>query len=392
MNWYTYGINQIDRELARIDRILDGQQLSTLDRLFWEGRQRELRAARWLIRRLAAPIPAEINVTLPDPPPVSLPPVTAENSSTVAIANLLNPRPLPGRNLTSIPLEIDILRLDRQQELLQIIWRQLQRTIRELQDYQVSQEQLRSKLLDILTSIWSESTTEFIGQYYAIVVNSEEYPVLPYLLQDRQVIAAEFLTKIPLVFEIFSYLLFQDSIVVDNELREYGDRIASDRIQQLLDNLVISMSNAVTQPLLNRFSDFEQIKQRFFEPRLISTRDITKFRNLLSWHYHRYKYLIDPTDTFESRHTLWIFTPRGIEQTAIYSPRRQELTALKGVPLIVTLGLELRDAIAPPLTLVTTFFGRIIVYILTEIIGRGIGLITKGILQGVGNAWQSKSQ
>jgi Protein of unknown function (DUF3685) len=390
VNWYTYGISQIDRELVRVGQILGRSQLSTLDRVFWEGRQRELRAARWLVRRLAGPIPPDMGErVLPDSQPEPLSLVAANNSEVVSIANLLNPRPLSGRNLTSIPLEIDILRPDRQQELLQIVWQQIRRTIEELQAYQVSQEQLLTKIPEILTTIWSSSTTIFIGQYYSIRVE-EEYPVLPYLLQDRELIATEFLAKIPLVYETFAYLLFQYPIVVDNQLRDYGDRVASDRVRQLLDNLVIRLSNAVTQPLLNRFSDFEQVKQRFFEPRLISTREITKFRNLLSWHYHRYKYLIDPTNIFESRHSILTFTNLGIEAIAIYSPRRPELTTLKGLPLLVTLGLEFRDAIAPLVTSVTTFLGRIIVYILTDIIGRGIGLITRGVLQGVGNAWQGK--
>lgn len=391
MNWYQYAISQIDREIERISSILDRQSLPTVDRLFWEGRRRELRAARWLVRRLAAPIPSEVG-EIPaeswEPDEVVAPIAAAVTPPTQAITPLINPGRVLGRNLTPIPLEIDILRLDRQQELLQIIWQQLQRTIRELEGYELSAEQLIAKLPVILTNIWLDSTTEFVGQFYTVTVDRVEYTVLPYLLQDEDFIATEFLAKIPLVYDIFAYLLWQQPIVVDRELYEYGDRIASDRVQQLLDNLAISIGNAVVQPLLNRFNDFEQVKQRFFDPRLISTREITKFRNLLSWHYRRRSYFLHPIEVFESRHTIRVFTDRGIELRSIYAPRRQELANLRGIPLIVSLGLEFRDAIAPLVTAITTFLGRIVVYILTEIIGKGIGLITKGILQGVGNAWQ----
>jgi hypothetical protein len=52
--------------------------------------------------------------------------------------------------------------------------------------------------------------------------------------------------------------------------------------------------------------------------------------------------------------------------------------------------LEVRDAIAPPWQAVTTFFGNVLVYVLTEIIGRGLGLVGRGVLQGLGQAWQER--
>jgi hypothetical protein len=32
--------------------------------------------------------------------------------------------------------------------------------------------------------------------------------------------------------------------------------------------------------------------------------------------------------------------------------------------------------------------GSGLVYVLTEVVGRGIGLVGRGILQGIGSAWQ----
>jgi Protein of unknown function (DUF3685) len=65
---------------------------------------------------------------------------------------------------------------------------------------------------------------------------------------------------------------------------------------------------------------------------------------------------------------------------------------LSGLPLAVTLTLELRDVLSPRLQSATTFFGGSIVYLLTEIIGRGIGLIGRGIIKGVGNIWQESNR
>ena len=85
---------------------------------------------------------------------------------------------------------------------------------------------------------------------------------------------------------------------------------------------------------------------------------------------------------------LLTFADRGIKKVSIYTPRNQELQNLEGVQLTVTLVLELQDAIAPRLKSAIAFIGSGFVYVLTNVIGRGIGLIGRGVVQGIGNAWQ----
>jgi Protein of unknown function (DUF3685) len=85
---------------------------------------------------------------------------------------------------------------------------------------------------------------------------------------------------------------------------------------------------------------------------------------------------------------LFVFNGRGIRKVSIYAPRAQELEQLSGVQQTMTLLLESRDAIAPRLRSVVAFVGRGVVYVLTQVIGRGIGLIGRGIVQGIGNSLQ----
>jgi hypothetical protein len=156
----------------------------------------------------------------------------------------------------------------------------------------------------------------------------------------------------------------------------------------ILDNLIIQIANAVIQPLLNNFADSEEIKQNFYRYNLLATREIERFRNDLSWKYRLEKYITDPQLIFESRHILLAFTDYGIKRVSIYTPRNQELQQLEGVQLAITLVLELQDAIAPRLKSAITFIGSGFVYVLTNVIGRGIGLIGRGVVQGIGTAWQ----
>ncbi|WP_234709980.1 DUF3685 domain-containing protein, partial [Kamptonema formosum] len=62
-----------------------------------------------------------------------------------------------------------------------------------------------------------------------------------------------------------------------------------------------------------------------------------------------------------------------IQKISIYSPRNQELAQLSGVQLVVTLVLEMRDATAPRVRAIIAFLGTGVVYVLTQVIGRGIG-------------------
>ncbi|MEB3210666.1 MAG: DUF3685 domain-containing protein, partial [Leptolyngbyaceae bacterium] len=68
--------------------------------------------------------------------------------------------------------------------------------------------------------------------------------------------------------------------------------------------------------------------------------------------------------------------------------RQAQLETLQGFPFLVTLALEFRDAVSPRVRAVVAFIGSGLIYVLTEVIGRGIGLIVRGVIKGIGSALQ----
>jgi hypothetical protein len=305
-------------------------------------------------------------------------------------------------NLTKIPLEIDILKLGQKRELIYLAMRQLEIQLDELIFSQVTTDQLFDKREQILENIWQATLTEFIGKYYTLTVQKktnfwqdnqlENIEVLPILLAEISVIQTNILDKIPLVYQLFSYLLFSKPLVIDNETLSADDVRVMQRAEFLLQNLILQISNAVMQPILNYFADVEEIKQKFYDRHLLSTREIEKFRNNLSWKYRLNQYFWEPQAIFESSYNLLYLTDDGIEKITIYAPRRDELVQLSGVPLGVTLILETRDAIAPGLRATLNFLGKGLVYLLTQVVGKGIGLIGRGVIQGIGSSWQDIKQ
>ena len=318
-------------------------------------------------------------------------------------------------NLTGLPLEIDILRSTKKRELMSSILRKLEDLLEELRFSQVQQTQLSQKMPAILRDLWEATIIDFFGRYYTLqtgetrvfdgsktslklaesqgasaadILGGSAVEVVPMLLADADVVAAQILDKIPMTVDLFGHLLFEIPLTVDNISCVAGSPEAMQRAEALLENLAIQVASGVVQPLLNNLANIEEIKQIFYDGKLISTREIERFRNNLSWRYRWDSYFVEPKAIFESRFWLFVLGDSGIKRISIYAPRNQELAQLSGWQLALTLLLETRDAIAPRVRAVISLLGAGVVYVLTQVIGRGIGLIGRGIIQGIGNSLQ----
>ncbi|MCT7990092.1 DUF3685 domain-containing protein [Laspinema olomoucense] len=433
------GLRQIDAEIRQVEQYLQGDRLSDFDRLFWQGRRRELLTARWMVNKLLAPSvsepppPRSANPTdrrrqvtspgqpnrIPAPPerpdrprksrergslvPASAPELLSPSGSQ--LSPIHNPRPLleaiaekidtPLANLTDTVIEIDILNLDKKQELLYTILHQFEEILAQLRYAQVQATELPSKRDRIIRDLWEMSVTAYFGKYYSInlgLANSSpsllgEFDLVPFLLEEIEIVEGALLNKIPLVLDLLAYLLHQIPLVIENVIYSPEDPKSIAHASALLENLIIQVANAIIQPLLNRVADVEEIKLNFLDKHWLSTREIERFRNDLSWKYRRQNLWVEPKAIFESRHLLYILDERGIKKIQIYSPRRQELVQLKGLRLGVTLLLETRDAISPRIKAILLSLGNSGRYLLIQL-GKGLGLIGRGILQGIGSSFQ----
>ena len=294
----------------------------------------------------------------------------------------------PLKNNAQSPLEIDILRADKKLELLYLVLRQLEALLADLRLSNVQAGQLDTRASQVLKDLWDEVNTDFFGKYYTVRISNVEEEVVTLLQQEKPIVEAQILNKIPMVSELFGHWLFQEPLEIDGKAFEATAPRAIAHSERLLENLLIQVANAIVQPLLNRLSDTESIKKSLYTSRLMSTREIERFRNDLSWRYRKDRIVDEPQAIFESRYNLFVLGVSGIEKTSIYAPRRAELDRLKGLPLMVTLALETRDAIAPRLRTAFSLVGSSVVYVLTEVLGRGIGLVGRGVLKGVGNIRQ----
>jgi DNA-binding NarL/FixJ family response regulator len=403
-NWRLSGLRQIDAALDQINRELRSTPLSVLDKVFLTGRRRELKAARWLVQQVLPP--QDIRSVRPSTQSIPTPEFSSATTAIVASsqAEIVSEEPRPAElqavifdriasklqsnleNFTNTPLEIDILKQEKKRELFYTILRQIENVLEELKYSQVLPDQLEAKRSDVLRDLWEAVVTEFFGRYSTVRLRQREIEIVPVMLDEGYLVQTDILDRIPLVEDILSHILFQRPLTIDQTLYESGSPEALNRAIDILENLTIQLANAVVQPLLNRFANLEVVKQRFYDRRLLSTREIERFRNDLSWRFRVERVFREPKAIFESQYRLFVFSDYGIQRITIYSPRTEELEDLSGLQLAVTLALETRDAISPRLKGAIAFLGSGVVYVLTEVIGRGIGLIGRGILKGIGKS------
>lgn len=382
------GLKQIDDNLAEVERYLQNSQLPLFDWLFWSGRKRELLSARWLVSQL----PVE-GAVLNSPPKASTAivpsrlPVRVNQSSSVAplFESTLFQIQSRTKNLTGIPFEIDLLEQQRKQELLYLVLNQVEKILEELRFLQVTPEQLPERVPLILRDLWQASTIELLSRYTSAEVN--RLNLTDILMREAVFVQRETLDKIPFVAELFSYLLFEKPLEISNVFRSVETPETLEP-EILLQNLIVHAANAVMQTILNSFYGVEEIKRNLYSDRFISSREMARFRNNLSWRYRQDKYVEEPKNIFESKYRLFYLSGSGIRKFYVYAPRQAELSQLSGISWGLTIALEARDAIAPRLQAVVDFVGRGVVYVLTEVIGKGLGLIGRGVILGIGNVLQ----
>lgn len=416
MRQIEQAIAEVNQEIKRnLEQFNQQDTITIINKLILTGKRRELLTARWIVSQLLS---EETSPSLEVSAQVSSDNFNADNYEPLknyqSIALVINSDPANHKssgivannlksvlfdktviklqsgliNLTGMPLEIDILRLSKKRELLYILLKQLEILLDELILSDLQYEQLAEKIPNLITDFWQAATFDFFGKYYTVTKNNQNIEIVTIILKDADLIQNNILNKIPLVKDLFEHLLFYRPLTIDNLSCPAGGLDAMERAEALLQNLLIQVANAIIQPLLNYFSDYEEIKLKFYDRRLLSTREIEKFRNSLSWRYRLDQYVAEPKAIFESSYLLLVLGERGIQKQVIYSPRRDELEKLSGIPLTVTLILETRDAVAPPLRAAISFVGSAIIYVLTNIVGRGLGLIGKGIIQGIGTSFQ----
>lgn len=390
-----YIIKLIENNLVCIDETLKKPSTSKFNVFFWKGKKRETLVVSWLLAKLFNINGPKIKSNKPNnelEDDSFLKNFWVTNSSVQPINSLIIfNRALEKiekniNNFTKVHLEIDILENDKKRELLKIVTKHFYRIIEDMNFIEIGDRRAVKSSLSVLQKLWRESSLIFIEKYCAIPQNISLQELEQIIKDNESLISKEILNKIPFCIELLNYLLLKN-VCIEEQVSTLNITInLTEKIEKALHNAIIQVSNGTIALILNDFSSNEKVKENLFHINMISTRELAKFRNRLAWEYRKNEYWQEPKNIFESQHQLFFLEDKGINLIFVYAPRQKELNKLSRIPWSVTIILEIRDAIALPLSSLLKISGNAIVYLLTQIVGRSIGLVGKGILQGIGNS------
>jgi hypothetical protein len=157
-------------------------------------------------------------------------------------------------------------------------------------------------------------------------------------------------------------------------------------LENIISNWIIRNCNLLASEVFNICSSWPELRTILINPQLQSTRSFERFRNNINnynrWHENIYM----PIYLYESKREYIDIIDSKFTRYFKNENREKELENLEWFQKQVTLLVEIRDAIAPQLEIAVKYIGNLFVNFLTKVVGKAIGLVGKGILQGLGRS------
>ncbi len=157
-------------------------------------------------------------------------------------------------------------------------------------------------------------------------------------------------------------------------------------LENIISNWIIRNCNLLASEVFNICSSWPELRTILINPQLQSTRSFERFRNNINnfnrWNENIYM----PIYLYESKREYIDIIDSKFTRYYKNENREKELENLEWFQKQVTLLVEIRDAIAPQLEIAVKYIGNLFVNFLTKVVGKAIGLVGKGILQGLGRS------
>ena len=403
------GLQQIDTELIYCQKLLDASPERLLPLLLLQGRERELKTARQLLLWLWGPVSLAWTSPLSSLPlaegstPVRRTGVEPKPSQTVTggLAICLNQRDANGvwaalstrlkealntslENSSGQVLALDGLNSERRVDLLLALLDQFEQLRQRLQADQLQGDALVSRWRQQQPELRRQALRKMAGTYVQMPFNGTLKPVVEVLEAEGQVDEVELDLPDPLV--MLASLIEARPLLVDGTLLAPDEPRAVLYLEMLLSNWLLRNAELISSDVLAVSAAWPELRRYLLRPELLSTRSLEKLRNQLNAQQRWNSWFERPIELYESRRQFYCLEPGMIASVNWTELRDTELRHLGWPQQLVTLVLEARDAVAPQLQSLAKRVGDLVVVLLTQVVGRAIGLIGRGIVQGMGRS------
>ena len=384
------GLQQISNDLQVIEAMLKPPPKEGLLRFLLEGRCRELHQARALLLWLwgplqmgladAVPLKGASRLSSDDHDSTS---ITLRQRNAAAVWDSIHDRLADAvqaglSNATGRLLAIEALQPERRRELLLALLQQLDQLLARLRRDELDPDCWN----DLQPELRRQALTSMAGSYVRIPRNGALLSVATVLLED-----AEFTDEdddLPDPIGMLAPLLADQPMLVNGQLLPADDPRALLQLETLVSNWLVRTAELIGAELLEACGSWPELRRYLLGERLLATRELDRVRNQLNSQLRWADWIERPIQLYESRRLLFELRGGRIEPRLLTEPRDEELNQLGWWQRQVALLLETRDALAPQVQAVIQRLGDLAVVLLTQVLGRAIGLIGRGIAQGMG--------
>lgn len=279
-------------------------------------------------------------------------------------------------NTSSFLLATDLLRDNSKRRLFKIVATNVECVFLDLLNKDVDINSRSGRI--IFFSLIKRTTQEFLTGCYGSSINVhsnviKESSYSKFILKDEKL----------LLSVAIQVLRSEDSKLFRSLFVPIYNRAYDSFIEALLDNLIVEITNAVMFIIVNEFSFIYEVRKNFYRSNFLSLRNVERFRNNLSWQTRLKQFVKRPSDIYNSQQGIWVIRTTGIYYRVIYANRSTDLTHLRNLSLLTLIGIETKDFLVSRLDETIYLFGNSIRYTLTSVVGQIIGLVWRGIIEGL---------
>lgn len=408
----TSGLQQISNDLQVIDALLVPPPENLLLRLMLEGRQRELNSARSLLLLLWGPL----QVGLADVQPLGRQQttvrqtgdlstygngmaITVRERNALAVWSSIQERLSQAvdaglSNGTGSLLAIEGLQPERRRDLLLSLLQQLDQVMARLRAPSATSDTTNNLPINaqwdsLQPELRRQAIQAMAGSYVHLPRGDQMQPVAQHLINASDLSQHD--DDLPDPRRMLEPLLRDQPVLVNGQLLPADHPKALLQLETLVSNWLVRSAELISAELLGLCGDWPELRRYLLDERLLPTRDLERLRNQLNNQSRWQLWVKRPVQLYESKRLLYQLRGGSIAPLLLIEPRDEELRRLGWWQQQVALLLEARDAIAPQVQALVQRIGDLMGVVLTQVIGRAIGLVGRGIAQGMGRSWQRSS-
>jgi hypothetical protein len=281
-------------------------------------------------------------------------------------------------------LALDGLQADRRRDLLMALLEQFQQLRGKLQEQDLRGDTLLATWDELQPELRRQALRRMAGSYVQIPSEGVLRPVADTLIKAGEFELGD--PELPDPTAMLTTLVQARPLLVEGRLLGPDEPQALLYVEMLLANWLVRTAELISAEVLAVCAEWPELRRYLLRDELLATRNLERLRNQLNAQQRWSSWISRPVQLYESRRPLFRLEAGAIETVDLTEPRDRELRQLGLLQQLVTLALEARDALAPQLQNLVKGLGDLVVVVLTQVVGRAIGLVGRGIAQGMGRS------